>query len=683
MIELRNVEVELDRFRGRLIAAAVFVLFGFALLGARVVWLQVWKHDELSTQAEANRIAVVPIVPNRGLILDRNGVVLATNYSAYTLEITPSKLQASTDAAIDELAQVVDIQQRDRRRYKRLLDESKSFESLPIRTKLTDEEVARFMAQRYRFPGVEVRARLFRHYPLGETGAHLIGYIGRINQTEKKQIEDWDEDRQANYKGTEYIGKLGLEQAYEDDLHGNTGFEEVETSAGGRAVRRLNSHGATPGNTLRLSVDIKLQALVEEMFGERRGALVAIDPRNGEVLALVSKPSFDPNLFVDGIDVENWRELNESIDKPLLNRALRGTYPPGSTFKPFMAMAALNSGKRGPNTVIHDGGTFQFGNHVFRSHGDKGLGPVDMTRSIVKSSNVYYYSLANELGVDLMYEQLLPMGFGRKTGIDIDGEVTGLLPSTEWKRRAYRRPEQQRWYAGETISLGIGQGYNNFTALQMAYATATLVSGGQRFKPRLVSDIEDIVTRERKRIANDALEPLPFKRDHVELITKAMHGVTQEGTSVRSFLKAPYKTGGKTGTAQAVSIKQNEKYNASKLEEHQRDHSWYIAFAPIEAPTVALAVIVENSGFGSEAAAPMARRVFDYLLLGLVPSAEDMALTRQGKSGPIVGKQRPASDYALPGSPAAAAAAAAAAAGITPAVSAAPTPEVRVAERVR
>jgi penicillin-binding protein 2 len=573
---------------------------------------------------------------------------------------------------IDELAQVVDIQQRDRRRYKRLLDESKSFESLPIRTKLTDEEVARFMAQRYRFPGVEVRARLFRHYPLGEAGAHLIGYIGRINQTEKKQIEDWDEDRQSNYKGTEYIGKLGLEQAYEDDLHGTTGFEEVETSAGGRAVRSLNSHGATPGNTLRLSVDIKLQALVEEMFGNRRGALVAIDPRNGEVLALVSKPTFDPNLFVDGIDSENWRELNESIEKPLLNRALRGTYPPGSTFKPFMAMAALNSGKRGPNTVIYDGGTFQFGNHTFRSHGDKGLGPVDMSRSIVKSSNVYYYSLANDLGVDLMYEQLLPFGFGRKTGIDIDGEVTGLLPSTEWKRRAYRKPEQQRWYAGETISLGIGQGYNNFTALQLATATATLVSGGQRFKPRLVSDIEDIVTRERKRVASDAIEPLPFKREHVELITKAMHGVTQEGTSVRSFLGAPYKTGGKTGTAQAVSIKQNEKYNASKLEEHQRDHSLYIAFAPVEAPTVALAVIVENSGFGSEAAAPMARRVFDYVLLGLVPSAEDMALTQQGKSGPITGKQRPANDYVLPGSPAAAAA-----------VAAPPPPAVRVAERVR
>jgi penicillin-binding protein 2 len=271
-----------------------------------------------------------------------------------------------------------------------------------------------------------------------------------------------------------------------------------------------------------------------------------------------------------------------------------------------------------------------------------------MMRSIVKSSNVYYYSLANELGVDLMHEQLSPFGFGRRTGIDIDGELTGVLPSTEWKRRYYRRPEQQKWYAGETISLGIGQGYNNFTALQMASATATLVSGGLRFKPRLVRDIEDVVTRERKRVASDALEPLPFKPEHVELITRAMHGVTQEGTSVRSFMGAPYKSGGKTGTAQAVSIKQNEKYNASKLEEHQRDHSWYIAFAPVGAPTVALAVIVENSGFGSEAAAPIARRVFDYLLLGLVPSPEDIALTQQGKSGAPVGKQRPADDWPLP-----------------------------------
>ena len=662
MIELKNVERELDYFRGRLVAAAFFVLVCFGLLGARLVYLQVYKHADLSTQAEANRIAVLPVVPNRGLIVDRNGVVLATNYSAYTLEIMPSRLSASLDATIDALAELVEITPRDRRRFKRLQDDGKNFESLPIRTKLSDEEVARFVAQRFRFPGVDVRARLFRQYPLGEVGSHLLGYIGRINQAEKKAMEDWEEELLGNYRGTEYIGKLGIEQSYESELHGTTGFEEVETSANGRAVRRLNHQSATPGNTLSLSIDIKLQALVEQMFGERRGALVAIDPRSGEVLAFVSKPTFDPNLFVDGIDVDNWRELNESLDKPLLNRALRGTYPPGSTFKPFMAMAALTSGKRSPSTVINDGGSFQFGNHTFRSHGDKGLGPVDMVRSIVKSSNVYYYSLANEMGVDLMHEHLSPFLLGSKTGIDVEGEVTGVLPSTDWKRRYYKKPELQKWYAGETISLGIGQGYNNFTALQLASATATLVSGGQRFSPRLAREIENVVTHEKTRVAGQALPSLPFDPEHVALINRALYSVTQEGTSVRSFVGAPYKSGGKTGTAQAVGIKANEKYNASKMDEYQRDHSLYIAFAPVEAPTIALAVVVENAGFGSEAAAPITRRVFDYWLSGLWPSDEDMAATQLGKSGAPMGKQRPASEVFLPGMAASAAAAAAAAA---------------------
>jgi len=666
MTELKDLEQELGRFRGRVLAAAAFVLLAFGLLGARLVYLQVLRHDDLATQAEANRISVVPVVPNRGLIVDRNGVVLATNYSAYTLEITPSRA-GPLDTLIDELATVVEIGPRDRKRFRRLMEESKSFESLPIRTKLSEEEVARFTAQRFRFPGVDVKARLFRNYPLGEVGSHLLGYIGRINQAEKKAMEDWSDEDQANYKGTEHIGKLGLEQAYERELHGITGFEEVETSASGRAVRLLKSHPSTPGHTLVLSIDIRLQALVEQMFGDRRGALVALDPRNGEVLAFVSKPNFDPNLFVDGIDSDSWKELNESIDKPLLNRALRGTYPPGSTFKPFMAMAALNTGKRSASTVIHDGGTFQFGNHTFRSHGDHGLGAVDMTRSIVKSSNVYYYSLANEMGVDLMHEQLSPFGFGRRTGIDLEGEVTGVLPSTEWKRRAYKKPEQQRWYAGETISLGIGQGYNNFTMLQLASATATLVSGGQRFKPRLVREIEDVVTHERRRVASDAVEPLPLKPEHVELINKALYGVTQEGTSTRVFMGAPYQSGGKTGTAQAVGIRQNERYNAARLEEHLRDHSLYIAMAPLEQPTVALAVVVENAGFGSEAAAPIARRVFDYLLLGQYPSEEDLAATRIGKSSAPIGTPRRAADVPLPGI------------GLPPVAVVPPRPEGRVA----
>jgi penicillin-binding protein 2 len=646
--ELKNVKQELGRFRTRLMAAAAFVIIAFGLLASRLVVLQVVRHDELSTRAENNRIAVVPVVPNRGLIVDRNGVVLANNYSAYTLEITPSKVD-DLDATIDALEKLVDVAPRDRKRFKRLMEESKGFESLPIRTRLTDAEVARFTAQRFRFPGVDIKARLFRNYPLGEVGAHLIGYIGRINQAEKTAMDDWPEEQLDNYRGTEYIGKLGIEQSYESELHGHTGFDEVETSAGGRAVRRLKSHPATPGNKLVLSIDIRLQAMVEELFGDRRGALVAMDPRSGEVLAFVSKPTFDPNLFVDGIDQESWRELNESIDKPLLNRALRGTYPPGSTFKPFMAIAALTTGKRTPSQITYDGGTFQFGNHTFRSHGDGGLGQVDLYRSIVKSSNVYYYSLANDMGVDMIHEQLEPFGLGRKTGIDVEGEVTGLLPSTAWKRRAYKRPEMQKWYAGETISLGIGQGYNNFTMLQLSSAMSTLVAGGQRFKPRLVRQIEDIVTRERRDVAHDAIEPIPLNAEHVSLVLRAMHGVTQEGTSTRVFAGAPYLSGGKTGTAQAVGVRQNEKYNAGKLEEHRRDHSLYTAFAPIENPTIALAVIVENAGFGAAAAAPIARRVLDYALLGRYPSVEDMALTREGKSAAPIGTPRAAASVALPG----------------------------------
>jgi penicillin-binding protein 2 len=647
MTELKNLEVELGRYRTRLWAAAGFVLFCFGLLVSRLVVLQVNRHDELATQAENNRIAVVPIVPNRGLIVDRNGVVLANNYSAYTLEITPSKVDNLEDT-IDALSKLINIEVRDRRRFKRLREESKRFESIPIRTRLTDEEVAKFTAQRYRFPGVEVQARLFRHYPYGELASHVLGYIGRINQKEKEDIEDWPDEEQANYRGTDYIGKLGIEQNYEKDLHGITGFEEVETSAGGRAVRRLRSNPATPGNTLHLSIDIKLQALTERLFGTRRGALVAIDPRNGEVLAFVSKPTFDPNLFVDGIDSESWRELNESIDKPLLNRALRGTYPPGSTYKPFMALAALSTGKRSPSTIIMDSGVFNFGGHRFRSPENERGGAMNMRRAIVESSNVYFYSLANELGVDTIHDQMEPLGFGRLTGIDLQGEVKGILPSTDWKRRSYKRPEQKRWYAGETISLGIGQGYNTFTMLQLSTALGTLVSDGKRYQPRLVREVEDVVTRERRVVSSQAMSALPVNPQHTALIREAMHGVTKEGTSTRVFVGATYLSGGKTGTAQAVTLRQNEKYNAAKLEDYQRDHSLYEAFAPVEQPRVALAVIVENAGFGAQSAAPIARRVLDYLISGIYPSEEDIVEVSQGRGIAPIGISRKVSDVPLP-----------------------------------
>ena len=609
MTELRNVEQELDRFRTRLLAAALLVLICFGLIVARLLVLQVVKHEELSTRAEKNRISIVPIVPNRGLIVDRNGVVLADNYSAYTLEITRSQLVDDLDTVIDQLSEVVEIAPRDRRRFKRVMVESKRFESLPIRTKLTDEEVARFTAQRYRFPGVEIKARLFRNYPFGETAGHLIGYIGHINQREKDMMAEWSDEDQANYRGTEVIGKLGIEQSYERELHGITGFEEVETSAGGHPVRLLRSEPATPGNTVRLSIDIKLQALVEELFGRRRGALVAIDPRNGEVLAFVSQPGFDPNLFVGGIDQDSWKELNESLDKPLLNRALRGTYPPGSTYKPFMAMAALITGKRTAGQAIFDNGSFMFGNHRFRSHGDHGLGSVDMARSIVQSSNVYYYMLASEMGVDMIHDQMAPYGFGEKTGIDLEGEATGDLPSTEWKRTKYKRPEQKRWYAGETISLGIGQGYNNFTMLQLASAQATLVAGGKRYAPRVVRGIEDAVSRETRILSSQLVLDMKLREPDVEVIKRAMFGVTQSGTATRVFAGAAYASGGKTGTAQAVTIRQNEKYNASRLAEYKRDHSLYTAFAPLDEPRIALAIVVENGESGGLTVAPMVRDV--------------------------------------------------------------------------
>lgn len=648
MTELRNVEADLSRFRARVLAASAAVLVCFLLLAARLVWLQVVKHEQFDEQAESNRTAIVPIVPNRGLILDRNGIVLATNYSAYTLEITPSRVEGTLDRVIDELSQVIDIHPRDRRRFKKLLEESKSIDSLPIRTKLTDEEVARFAAQRFRFPGVDIKARLFRNYPWGELASHVIGYIGRINQAEKQQLQEWPEEEQANYRGTEYIGKLGVEQSYEKQLHGITGVEEVETSAGGRAVRKLASSPATPGNTVMLSIDIKLQRLVEDMYGERRGALVALDPKTGEVLAFVSKPTFDPNLFVDGIDSENWAALNESIDKPLLNRALRGTYPPGSTYKPFMALGALTTGKRSATQIIHDGGSWAFGGHVFRSHGDHGLGAVDMHTSIVKSSNVYYYSLANEMGVDLMHDFMKPLGFGQLTGIDIFGELRGVLPSTEWKRNYYRKAEQKKWYAGETISLGIGQGYNSFTMLQLAQATATLANSGVKNKPHLVIATQDAMTKQTTPVAKEPAVNLGYKPEHVEIVRKAMVAVTQQGTSARVFAGASYLSGGKTGTAQAVGVAQGAKYNASKLEEHQRDHSLYIAFAPAEDPKIAVAAIVENAGFGAAHAAPIARRIFDYWLLDQYPSEEDMAAVRKGLAANPIGKPRTGAEAAWP-----------------------------------
>ncbi len=611
-IEIRDSERELDRFRRRLAMLGIFVLALFSLLFLRFLYLQVVQHGHYSTLADANRISVLPIAPHRGIIVDRNGVMLAHNYSAYTLEITPSKV-ADLETTIDDLATIVEITPRDRRRFRKLLEESKRFESLPIRTRLSDEEIARFAVHRYRFSGVEAKARLFRQYPQGEIFSHVVGHIGRINQREVEQLEN--DGRLANYRGSDYLGKTGLEQSYERFLHGTTGVEEVEVDSGGRAVRTLSRTPPVSGSNLVLNLDAKLQEVAYNAFGDHRGALVAIDPTTGGVLAFVSKPGFDPNLFVDGIDPQSWGELNGSPDKPLLNRASAGTYPPGSTFKPFMALAALFYGKRTPQQAISDPGYYVFGGHRFRDDKVEGHGMVDMHKSIVVSCDTYYYVLANDLGIDPIARFMALLGFGSRTGIDISGESAGVLPSTEWKMRRYR----QKWYSGETISVGIGQGYNSYTPLQLATAMATLANNGVMYRPHIVNYIEDIRTREKQPIATAPLRDIGVQQAHIDVIKEALIDVTMEGTAAGAFAGALYSSAGKTGTAQVIAIKQGEKYVESKVAKQHRDHALYIAYAPADHPRIALAVVAENAGFGARTAAPIARQVLDYYLLGKTP----------------------------------------------------------------
>jgi penicillin-binding protein 2 len=616
-MEFKNPQEELENFRARLGFAGGFVLVLFVLLLCRFVWLQIIQHDYYQTRAEDNRISLIPITPNRGLIVDRNGVVLARNYSAYTLEITPSKVR-DLEKTIDGLAEIIEVQAKDRRRFKKLMEESRNFDTLPIRTRLTDEEVAKFVAYRYRFPGVEIKARLFRQYPGGPFAAHILGYIGRITDRDIEKIEATEQ--YANYRGTDHFGKSGLEQHYEFELHGISGFEKVEVDAGGHAVRTLASTAPVAGNQLTLTMDVELQRIAENAFGKRNGSLVAIEPSSGGVLALVSMPTYDPNLFVDGIDVQNWKELNESPDKPLVNRAITGAYPPGSTFKPFMALAALTYGKRTPTQSINDAGGFNFGNHFFRDDKKGGHGVVDMYKSIVVSCNTYYYILANDLGIDNISAFMGQIGLGSRSGIDLPGEIEGTLPSQAWKKKRFKKPEQQKWYAGETISIGIGQGYNAYTPMQMALATATLANNGVMFRPHLVKHIHDTRSGEKRVLEPEPIKTLPWKQEHIDFVRNAMAGVSREGTGARAFAGAPYTSGSKTGTAQTFSLRGAD-VKTGHLQEKLRDHSWFIAYAPAEAPTIAVAILVENGGFGAQAAAPIARQVFDYYLLGKKPNA--------------------------------------------------------------
>jgi penicillin-binding protein 2 len=607
--------MELARFRFRVALAAGVVTLALSLLVGRFVFLQVLQHEYYTTRAENNRIALVPLPPSRGLIEDRNGVVLARNDSVFTLEIAPSEV-ADLKQTIASLEEFIEISSRDKRRFQRLLEESRPFESLPIRMRLSDVEAARLAAHRYRFPGVEVKARLFRQYPLGSVGAHAIGYINRINKSDLEAIEK--NEQGSNYKGTEHIGRTGLEKNYEFQLHGETGYEEVEIDYRGRVVRSLSRTAPVPGGKLTLTLDVKLQEIAEKAFGERRGALVAIEPSTGGILALVSAPTFDPNLFVDGIRSEDWDQLNNSPNRPMVNRAINGAYPPGSTFKPFMALAALETGKRTAEQSFIDPGFFTFGGHTFRDDKRGGHGRVDLYKSIIHSCDTYYYMLANDMGIDAIARFMKPIGLGSKTGIDIDGESEGVLPSPEWKKRRFKRPEQQKWFGGDTISIGIGQGYNAYTPVQLAQAMAALANNGILFRPHLVRYVTNSRTGEKTVIEPEPLRELPWKQQYIDVVKKAMIGVNKEGTAARAFVGAEYTSGGKTGTAQVFSLRGAE-YQANRLRQELRDHALFIAFAPAEKPKIALAVLVENGGFGAQSAAPIARMVMDYYLLGKRP----------------------------------------------------------------
>ena len=591
--------------------AALVVLLAFGLLGARLWVLQVQKHEGLLKRADSNRTAVLPLPPRRGDILDRNGVVLARNYLSYTLDVVPAEA-GKIDPLLKNLNQVVPLSEYQVKRFKRRLADAGRFSMVPLRRDLSDTEAAYFAAQAFRFPGVQLKARWVRQYPQGQSGAHVVGYVGRISEADVQALDAKHE--LGNYRGTDIIGKKGVEKSWEHVLHGVTGIESVEVTARGKPMRTLHRIDPSPGEDLVLSIDMRLQRIAEQAFKGQRGALVALDPQTGEVLAFVSAPSYDPNLFVDGIDHDSWRELNESENFPLINRPVYGTYPIGSTFKPFVALAAMTMGKRDAKTRIYDPGYFEMGKTRFRNAGSVPYGNVDMHKSLVVSSDTYYYSLATDITIDSLHDFMKPFGFGQKTGIDLDTERAGVLPSTDWKKKAFKEREQQRWFPGETVSVLIGQGFSAFTIMQLAQATAVLANGGNYHTPHLVKAIQNTALKTQRPTRQEPSHRIDLKPEHVREVTDALEQVTVTGTARRAFSGVQYPVAGKTGTAQLFNLK-GSKYKKDDVDERLRDHSLFMGFAPSRAPTIALAILVENAGWGSEVAAPIAREVFDAWIL--------------------------------------------------------------------
>jgi penicillin-binding protein 2 len=619
-VRLKDQRAEQRMFGRRLIGMTLIVAFCAVALVARLFYLQVLRYDHFSELSQGNRIRIDPVPPARGLIYDRNGEALALNRPAYQLELIREQTP-DLGATLARLAELGLLAQPEVEQLRQTIEARRSFDVVPIRLQLSEEELARFAVHRYDFPGVEVRPRLTRYYPGAGSAVHALGYVGAISESDQERIDV------ANYAGTTLIGKLGVERAYEEELHGDTGHQQLLVNAQGRLVERvglsateLQRQEPMAGNDLVLALDMRVQRAAEQALAGKRAAVVAIDPNNGDVVAFVSTPTFDPNGFARGLSVTEYAALQGNIDKPLYDRALRGVYPPGSTIKPLVALAALEYGTTDPKETRTCRGVFQLpgSSHRYRDWKKGGHGTVSMHKAIAESCDTYFYHVAEVLGIDRMHDFLVGFGLGGETGIDIGGERSGLVPSKAWKKRAFKRRELQVWFPGETVIAGIGQGYMLATPLQLAQAAATIASRGKRYAPRIVKRIRDARTGETRELPAEAMTPVKVKDPkHWDIIIGGMVGVTNDptGTARRSQAGAPYRIAGKTGTAQVFSVGQHEQYKESEVEERLRDHALFIAFAPAEAPKLAVAVLVENGRSGSGTAAPIARAVFDAYLL--------------------------------------------------------------------
>ena len=605
-IRLKDHEKDARTVRSRVVVGAAAILVLICVLIARLYFLQVIQYEYHSTLSENNRVHVQPIPPTRGLIFDRNGVVVADNRPSFSLSMTRER-SGDWRQVLDTIVEVLELSEEDRQLFERRMKQGRRpFEPVPILFELNEEQIARVAVNQFRLPGVEVVAQLVRHYPQGAHFAHSVGYVGRINEKELKTLDPVD------YSGTHHIGKTGIERFYEPELHGTVGYEEVETNARGRVLRVLKRTDPKPGKDIVLSLDIKLQEAAEEALGGRRGAIVAMDPRTGEVLAMVSQPSFDPNLFVTGIGFQAYADLRDSIDRPLFNRVLRGLYPPGSTIKPAVAIAGLDSGVINAGSRVFDPGFYQLPNydHKYRNWNRTGDGWVDLDTAIMRSNDTYFYDLAHKLGIDKLDSYMGQFGIGQKVSLDMFEESPGLMPSREWKRKTRR----QAWFPGETLILGIGQGYMQATPLQLAQATALVANKGKWNRPRLARTIEGAPPVDENPMPDIVLRnPSDWGK-----VTHGMEMVMQgaRGTARKAAIGAKYRIAGKSGTAQVVAIRQGEKYDRSKVQERHRDHALFVGFAPADNPRIVVSVMVENGESGSGVAAPVVRQIMDAWLLG-------------------------------------------------------------------